>query len=83
MEVKAEHSFIAFGKNKVKSDLAKQLGVKLLDNQHIIVDSRTKMTNVENVWAAGDVAAHSEQVTIAMGEGAQAAIWIHKSLLPN
>ncbi|WP_445488987.1 NAD(P)/FAD-dependent oxidoreductase [Niallia sp. 03133] len=83
MEVKAEHSFIAFGKNKVKSDLAAQLGVKLLDNQHIVVDGRTKMTNIENVWAAGDVAAHSEQVTIAMGEGSQAAIWVHKSLLQN
>jgi thioredoxin reductase len=33
------------------------------------------------VWAAGDVVAHSEQVTIAMGDGSQAAIWIHKSLL--
>ncbi|MGP7816971.1 NAD(P)/FAD-dependent oxidoreductase [Niallia sp. 01092] len=83
IEVKAEHSFIAFGKNKVKSDLAKQLGIELLSNQHIVVDSRTKMTNIKNVWAAGDVAAHSEQVTIAMGEGSQAAIWIHKSLLEN
>ncbi|MFT8321891.1 MAG: NAD(P)/FAD-dependent oxidoreductase [Bacillus sp. (in: firmicutes)] len=83
LEVKAEHSFIAFGKNKVKSDLAKQLGVELLDNQHIVVNSRTKETNIKNIWAAGDVAAHSEQVTIAMGEGSQAAIWIHKSLLDN
>ncbi|MDB5084244.1 MAG: NAD(P)/FAD-dependent oxidoreductase, partial [Bacilli bacterium] len=30
---------------------------------------------------AGDVVAHSEQVSIAMGDGAQAAIWIHKSLV--
>lgn len=46
-----------------------------------MVDPRTKMSNVKHVWAAGDVVAHSEQVTIALGEGSQAAIWIHKSLL--
>jgi len=40
-----------------------------------------KETNVSNVWAAGDIVAHSEQVTVAMGEGLQAAIWIHKRLL--
>lgn len=79
--IKGNHSFLAFGGNVVKSELASQLGVKLLDNNHIPVNPRTKMTNVENVWAAGDVVAHSEQATIAMGDGSQAAIWIHKSLL--
>ncbi|MCE4049765.1 MULTISPECIES: NAD(P)/FAD-dependent oxidoreductase [Bacillaceae] len=79
--LEGEHSFIAFGGNIVKSELARQLGVQVMDNNHITVDGRTKMTNVENVWAAGDVVAHSEQVTIAMGDGSQAAIWIHKSLL--
>jgi thioredoxin reductase len=38
------------------------------------------MTNISNVWAAGDVAVHAEQVTIAMGEGSQAAIWMNKAL---
>lgn len=76
----AEGAFLAFGGNEVKSQLAEQLGVRLLDNRHIEVDARTKQTSVENVWAAGDVVAHSEQAMIAMGEGLQAAIWIHKSL---
>lgn len=80
-EIIGDRGFIAFGGNEVKSGLAKQLGVERLENKHIVTDSRSKMTNVKNVWAAGDVAAHSEQVTIAMGEGSQAAIWIHKSLL--
>lgn len=80
-EVTGDRGFIAFGGNEVKSGLAKQLGVERLENKHIVTDARSKMTNVKNVWAAGDVAAHSEQVTIAMGEGSQAAIWIHKSLL--
>jgi len=79
--LEGEHGFNAFGGNIVKSELAKQLGVEILENNHIPVNGRTKMTNVENVWAAGDVVAHSEQVTIAMGDGSQAAIWIHKSLL--
>lgn len=82
-EIKGERGFIAYGGNKVKSDLAKQLEVEMLENKHIITDPRTKMTNIKNVWAAGDVVAHSEQVTIAMGEGSQAAIWIHKTLMEN
>ncbi|WAH36232.1 NAD(P)/FAD-dependent oxidoreductase [Alicyclobacillus dauci] len=80
-ELTGERGFMAFGGNEVKSSLAKQLGVDLHKNQHILVDPRTKETNVRYVWAAGDVVAHSEQVTIAMGEGSQAAIWIHKSLM--
>lgn len=73
--------FVAFGGNEVRSELAAKLGVKLHENKHVLVDPRTKMTNVEFVWSAGDVVAHSEQVAIAMGDGVQAAIWIHKSLL--
>ncbi|MBU5235645.1 FAD-dependent oxidoreductase, partial [Vibrio cholerae] len=71
--LETKHSFIAFGGNKVKSDLAVPLGVEIMENNHIIVNARTKMTNIDGVWAAGDVVAHSEQVTIAMGEGSQAA----------
>ncbi len=67
----------------MRSNLAKQLGVELLENKHLMIDPRTKMTNIHNVWAAGDVVAHSEQVTIAMGEGSQAAIWIHKDIVGN
>ncbi|MCQ6274523.1 NAD(P)/FAD-dependent oxidoreductase [Bacillus sp. V3B] len=79
--IKGNHAFVAFGGNEVRSQLAKQLGVELLENKHMLVDPRTKMTNVQGVWAAGDVVAHSEQVTIAMGEGLQAAIWIHKDII--
>lgn len=79
--VSGERAFIAFGGNHVRNELAEQLGVSFMQNKHIITDSRTKETNIRNVWAAGDIAIHSEQVTIAMGEGAQAAIWIHKRLL--
>ncbi|KAA9014491.1 NAD(P)/FAD-dependent oxidoreductase [Niallia endozanthoxylica] len=80
-EVLGNYAFTAFGGNEVRSQLAKQLGVELLENKHIVCDPRTKMTNIHGVWAAGDIAAHSEQVTIAMGEGSQAAIWIHKDII--
>lgn len=79
----AEKAFLGFGGTAVHSNLAEQLGAEIMENRHIIVNPRTKMTNVPNVWAIGDVIAHSEQVTIAMGDGSQAAIWIHKSLMPN
>ncbi|MDP5275162.1 NAD(P)/FAD-dependent oxidoreductase [Chengkuizengella axinellae] len=80
---KCEKGFIAFGGNEVNSLIAKQLGVERLENKHIITDPRTKMTNIKNVWSAGDINVHSEQVSIAMGEGSQSAIWIHKTLLNN
>jgi thioredoxin reductase (NADPH) len=80
-KLQSNHGFVAFGNNEVRSELAAQLGVERMENKHILVDPRSKMTNIKHVWAAGDVVAHSEQVTVAMGEGLQAAIWIHKSLL--
>jgi thioredoxin reductase (NADPH) len=79
--VYGEKGFIGFGGNVVHSELASQLGVERLENKHVLVNPRTKETNVTNVWAAGDVVAHSEQVTIAMADGCQAAIWIHKRLM--
>ncbi|SEA03983.1 Thioredoxin reductase [Thalassobacillus cyri] len=79
--IEAKYAFFAFGGNKVKSELAKGIGVELHHNKHILVDGRTKMTNIPGVWAAGDVVAHSEQVAVAMGEGLQAAIWMHKKII--
>lgn len=79
--VDGERGFLAFGGNEVHSSLVQGLGVERLENRHIVTDPRTKMTNISNVWAAGDIGVHSEQVTIAMGEGSQAAIWIHKALM--
>ena len=79
--IEAKRAFVSFGGNDVHTALAKQLGIEVQNNRHIQVDPRTKETNVENVWAAGDIVAHSEQATIAMGEATQAAIWIHKRLM--
>ncbi|WP_248930325.1 NAD(P)/FAD-dependent oxidoreductase [Paenibacillus hamazuiensis] len=80
-EIRGERGFIAFGGNEVRSSVVDGLGVERLENKHIATDPRTKMTSVPRVWAAGDVGVHAEQLTIAMGEGSQAAIWMHKELL--
>ena len=79
--IKAEKAFTAFKGNKLNNALAKQIGVDVNETEHIHVNPRTKETNIMGVWAGGDLAAHSEQVTISMGDGTQAAIWIHKHLL--
>ncbi|MGE7759971.1 NAD(P)/FAD-dependent oxidoreductase [Peribacillus sp. NPDC097895] len=79
--IEAEKAFTAFKGNKLNNELAIQLGVEVNENNHVVVHPRTKETNIEGVWAGGDLVAHSEQVTISMGDGTQAAIWIHKRLL--
>lgn len=77
---KAEGAFVAYGGNEVRSSLAEQAGAELMPNRHVRIDGRTKMTTVAGLFAAGDVAPHSEQAAIAMGDGLQAAIWMHKIL---
>lgn len=80
-QIESRKAFLAFGGNEVRSGLAVQLGAAVSENGHIEVDPRSKQTSVPYLWAAGDVTVHSEQLAIAMGDGSQAAIWIHKSLL--
>ncbi|WP_409301060.1 NAD(P)/FAD-dependent oxidoreductase [Peribacillus sp. SCS-155] len=79
--VEATRGFTGFSGNKINTELAEQVGIELNDTNHVIVNPRTKETNVEGIWSGGDMIAHSEQVTISMGDGSQAAIWIHKRLL--
>ncbi|WP_233167404.1 NAD(P)/FAD-dependent oxidoreductase [Paenibacillus roseus] len=79
--IDSDKAFLAFGGNHVRSELAVQLGAEVAENGHIIVEPRSQKTSVPNLWAAGDVTVHSEQLAIAMGDGSKAAIWIHKSLL--
>lgn len=78
--ISAEKGFVAFAGKRPVNELAKQLGIALDEHGSVVVDGRTQQTSVENVWAAGDVVLHSQLVTRAMGDGSQAAIWIHKSL---
>ena len=54
------------------TELAEQLGVELDESGHIIIDKNQK-TNVENVYAIGDVCIGLKQWVVACGEGAVAA----------
>ncbi|WP_209123185.1 NAD(P)/FAD-dependent oxidoreductase [Alkalihalobacillus sp. BA299] len=82
-KIETNHAFLAMKGTRVNSDIAKDIGVERLENMHINVNPRTKETNVPNVWAVGDLINHSQLLSVAMGDGAQAAIWIHKSLVSS
>lgn len=73
-------AFLAFPGARVNTELLHGFNVAFLENGHALVNPRTKETDHRNIWVVGDVAVHSQQVSIAMGDGSQAAIWIHKRL---
>ncbi|MBA9027005.1 NAD(P)/FAD-dependent oxidoreductase [Peribacillus huizhouensis] len=79
--LKADRGFCGFNGNQINNNLAKQIGVQLNESNHVVVNPRTKETNIKGIFAGGDLISHSEQVTISMGDGSQAAIWMHKQLL--
>jgi len=55
-----------------------------LDDQNRIVVDCSNRTNVPGIYAAGDVTSgFAEQVLIAVGEGAKAALSAYEFLLPN
>lgn len=59
------------------SELAKEAGVKLDEKSFIKVD-RNQETNVEGVFAAGDVTGGVLQISTAVGEGCVAALSAYK-----
>lgn len=54
------------------TELAEQLGIKLDETGHIITDKNQK-TNIDHVYAIGDVCVGLKQWVVACGEGAIAA----------
>ncbi|WP_432776941.1 NAD(P)/FAD-dependent oxidoreductase [Brevibacillus gelatini] len=73
-------AFLAFPGALAQTDLLRAFSVHINEKGHVRTDPRTKETDQRNLWAVGDIAVHSQQVAIAMGDGAQAAIWIQKRL---
>ena len=71
-ELKVDGVFISIGEVP-QNDLAKKLGVKLDENGYVVVD-REGRTNVEGVYAAGDITDGLRQVVTACAEGAIAAL---------
>jgi len=62
-----------------RSELAQQIGVEVDKRGNIITDHRGK-TNIEGVWAAGDVRPITQQVAMAVGTGNYAALMINQFL---
>jgi thioredoxin reductase (NADPH) len=56
-----------------RSELAKSIGVNLDEYGYIIVDSQMK-TNIDRVYAAGDIIGGIRQIVTAVSEGATAAL---------
>ncbi len=75
-ELEVDGVFIALGSDPV-SGLAKELGVETNERGEIIVD-RLQRTNVEGVYAAGDVVEGLKQIAVAVGHGAVAADTAYK-----
>lgn len=76
----ATRAFLAFPGAKVQTGLLEPFSVRLNEKGHVLTNPRTKETDYPNLWAVGDIVEHSQQVASAMGDGAQAAIWIQKRL---
>lgn len=70
--------FIAIGDDP-SNDLAKELGVALDDAGYIITD-KNQSTNVDGIYAAGDITGGVKQWIVACGEGAVAAISAYEFL---
>jgi thioredoxin reductase (NADPH) len=72
-ELELEGVFVAIGHIPL-SDLAKNLGVKLNEKQEIVIDHKTSSTNIEGIYAAGDVADKPfKQAITGVAEGCTAA----------
>jgi len=70
--------FAMYG-SEYNADLADQLGCDRTDSGTIAVDEDGQ-TSVDGVYAVGDITPGNNQIPIAMGEGAQVGIAIHKRL---
>jgi thioredoxin reductase (NADPH) len=70
--------FAMYG-SKYNADLAEGLGCERNDDGTLAIDEDGQ-TSVEGVYAVGDITPGNNQIPIAMGEGANAGIAVHKSL---
>lgn len=62
--------------------LARQLGLVLNDGSCILTDAKQR-TSLEGVYAAGDIVAALDQISVAMGHAAIAATTLHNDLREN
>lgn len=79
--LECEHLFIAMGQC-ARDDIGAQLGCNRNDRGFIIVDDHHH-TSVQNVFAAGDITPGAQMAIRAAAGGAEAALSIHHSLIPE
>ena len=79
--LECEHLFIAMGQH-ARDDIGAQLGCERDNSGFIIVDDHHH-TSVRNVFAAGDVTPGAQLAIRAAAGGAEAALSIHHSLIPD
>ena len=78
-EMSIDGVFVSIGE-KPNSVLAKSIGVKTDEKGYIIVDKKQR-TNLQKIYAAGDVTGGLKQIVTACAEGAVAANSAHEDLL--
>jgi thioredoxin reductase len=81
LSLDADKIFFAIGQYPA-DDLGAQLGCDRDSGGHIIVDDAYH-TSVRNCFAAGDIVPGPQLAVAAAGDGAIAALAIHKSLVPE
>lgn len=77
-ELDANGVFVAIGIIP-NSSLAKELGCELNDSGFVVVDKKQR-TSVPYVYAAGDLTGGLQQIIVAGGEGAVAAMTAHEDI---
>ena len=70
--------YVALGSH-TRNTLGEALGVELVDGQCFATDQNQR-TSVKGVYAAGDAVEGLDQISVAMGTGARAAVAIHNDL---
>ena len=65
---------------KVRSDLARDLGVECDERGDLLVDQRRLQTSIPSLYAVGDVVNGLNQISVAAGHAAIAATAIHHKL---
>ncbi len=80
-ELKLDGLFVAIG-HEILSDLAKDLGVKLNKKGEIIINHQDSSTNVDGIYAAGDVTDKQfKQLITGVADGCTAAYSAYEYLL--
>lgn len=69
--------------NVLNSDIAQQLGCEIEEGSlgAMIKVDEMKMTNIADVYAAGDIIRGAHNVTFATGDGVMAVMATHRSLV--